>query len=297
MASQQQSMDLHFLQRLITLAAATPGVEAAYLVGAAAAGHKERYPERHLYLVIPSPLPGVLSGWATQAGESVGCLDAGQEVRLVTPQGLLIFLHSVQSRAQLPQSGLQPLFSRGEEQPPESGARSGPDLTQTVTGFWMDLFQAAGAIGRSESLAAHGHLERCRVGLIDLYRLALDPAQVGSGWEGGDRLPDRRLTEGLRLWLVAPLELWAQWRCAHRLAAAYESLIMPLVERTGLEYPWSLRRLLFERLEEIRPQERAADHPGGGGVTAPADRPPEDPPASGTGATPARYRIKGRRPS
>jgi hypothetical protein len=168
-----------------------------------------------------------------------------------------------------------------------------PDAAQ----FWTDLHQAVDAIGHEHPLTAHGRLERCRIALIDLYRLALSPGAPGGTYEGADSLPGgNKALDSLLDWLVAPLDLKAQWRCAHRLATTFEKLMLPLAERLGLAYPWTIRNLAFQRLDETRSDRTATAAelppvPGRKDLTAEPDQQAATPRTS----EPARFKLKTRR--
>jgi hypothetical protein len=161
------------------------------------------------------------------------------------------------------------------------------EITAAVDGFWSALHRAAVAIGGQHPLEAHGELERCREALINLYRLALAPGNGQVGWEGADALPGAQALKSLHEWLVCPLQTRLQWHCACKLAAAYESMVLPLMERMGEPYPWAMRNRTFERLEQVRPDRGAQAIPA---LPIAKEEPPEP-----TG--PVRIRIKRRRPA
>ncbi len=166
---------------------------------------------------------------------------------------------------------------------PDTKAPTG--VSPEGTRFWGALCRALGAVGREEPFTAHGHLELCRTELLALYRLALAPGQPGGGWWGlegitGAERPLQSLTE----WLVCPLDVRLQWRCAHKLAAAYEGLTLPLAERLGAPYPWELRNHAFRMLDSVRPAQPAPE------AVIPAE--PDPAPAHGG---PARFKVKMRR--
>lgn len=226
-----------YLQRLIRLCAATPAITAAAVAAV------DQFAELVLYLQAPDGLSDGISAWLAPLGETVYAGPDG----VVTTEGLVIEVRVNVA----PPPGTQVLFERGAQTPP---AVEMPDLAAVAARFWRDLYHGGAAIGREELLTAHGRLEACRVALVDLYRLALAPGRPGQGWEGFEGLPGAdRLLESTGEWLVAPLELRSQWRCAGRLAEAYEKLMLPLAERLQLDYPWAMRNLAFRRLDEIRP--------------------------------------------
>lgn len=161
------------------------------------------------------------------------------------------------------------------------------EITTAVNGFWSALYRAAGAIRRQQPLDAHGELERCREALINLYRLALAPDHGQVGWEGADTLPGAQALKSLHEWLVCPLQTRLQWHCACKLAATYESMVLPLMERMEEPYPWTMRNRAFEQLEQARPDRVAQAPPV---VPTVQEEPPEP-------QGPARFRIKGRRPA
>jgi hypothetical protein len=230
-----------YLQGLIRYVAATPAVTAAAVVT------HEPHAELDLYLTAPDGLPTPLPEWLAPLGETA-FLGADE---IITGDGLTI---RVWVNHPAP-AGAQVLFGA-----PAFGAVAAamPDLAAAAARFWRGLYHACGALGQEQPLTAHGRLEACRTQLLDLYRLALAPGRSGNGWAAMEALPGAaKVLEGLTEWLVAPLELRAQWRCAFRLAEAYEQLMLPLAERLHLAYPWAMRNLAFRRLDEIRPDKAA----------------------------------------
>jgi hypothetical protein len=130
-----------------------------------------------------------------------------------------------------------------------------PDLAAYLAAlngaFWGDLYRATAAIGQGEAFTAHGYLERCRGALLALYRLAA--GDLGAGWFRAEGALDAKLQQELAEWLVVGLNQEAQWRNAYRLAQRFESLMLPLAERVGLTYPWSMRTLAFDRIGKAKP--------------------------------------------
>jgi hypothetical protein len=64
---------------------------------------------------------------------------------------------------------------------------------------------------------------------------------------------DAQRQQELADWLVAPLHAEAQWRNGYQLAQRFEPLMMPLMERLGLDYPMAMRTLAFDRLGKVKP--------------------------------------------
>jgi len=259
-----------YLQKLIRHALSTPGVTGVYVGGALAAGGQDPFADLDLYLTIPDGLD--LLPWLEALGETAYAGPTAVGARAVTPDGLTVNVLLNQA----PSPGAQTVMER--EAPP--AAPTVPGLEPGA--FWNGIYQAAAALGRQQPFAAHGRLEECRVALLALYRMALAPGSPGPGWEG---LPESGALDGLKDWLVVPLDLRAQWRCAHRLATTYESLVLPLTERLDLRYPWAMRKLAFERLDQIRPDRPTAE------VAIPKAEEPA-PPRTG----PAKFRVKRRAP-
>ncbi len=184
-----------------------------------------------LYLVAPPSYLDSLAELLALLGDHAFSGNVADGVwRLVLPDGLEIQFHLVDA---LPAPGLTRVFDRTG-----GGVALKPspelDLMLMAGRFWSDLHRAAGALGRGQALSAHAELERCRQGLVELYRLA-------------------GVLERVQPWLVAPLEVEQQWRNGHRLATTYESLMLPLCQRLGVEYPMAMRNLAFRRLEAVRP--------------------------------------------
>jgi len=236
-----------YLQRLLRHAVATPAVAAAFVGGPSAGGGSDPFAELHVSLVAEPSFAAGLVSWIEPLGETAVAESDSRGCRIVTVDGLLL----VVTVGETVPAGSQVIFDR-RPSPTVSAQPAGTEIE--VGRFWLHLYQALAAIGREQPLAAHGQLEDCRVILLDPYRMALAPGRSTTGWEGADTLPGgTALLDGLRPWLVAPLAVQEQWRCAHRLATTYESLVLPLVERLKLPYPWALRNLAFGRLDAVRP--------------------------------------------
>lgn len=270
----------HYLQRLVRRCAETPCIAAAAVAGPAAG---DRFAELDLYLTVTGVLPNSVPEWVAPLGETAFAGDG----EVITADGLTIRIHTGRTAP----AGAQLLFDRGAPPAPavDEGAPPFPDLAADAALFWRDLFVAAAAIGREQPFTAHGRLERCRQALAGIYRLALQPGRPGAGWEGLEALPGAGTAlDGLAQWLVQPLDLRAQWRCAGRLAEAYEKLVLPLAERLKLDYPWAMRNLTFRRLDEIRPDR--TDVPA-----VPRLRDTADEAAPPRREGPARFKVKVRR--
>lgn len=265
-----------YLQRLLRHCAGTPAVVFAAVAGPAAG---DRFAEIDLYLTATGEL---LPGWLAPVGEAAYA-DSNE---VITEDGLTIRVH-VGTPAP---ANAQVLFDRGSSPVVVATAGVLPDLAKEAAEFWRDLYQACAAIGREQPFTAHGRLERCRERLLFIYRVALRPTAPGAGWEGAESLPGAdRVLGPIQEWVVQPLEQRAQWRCAHRLAEAYETLMLPLAERLSLAYPWAMRNLTFRRLGEIRPQRGQAPD-----VTIPRLRDTADEAAPARKGGPGRFRVKPR---
>jgi hypothetical protein len=274
-----------YLKRLISQAADSPEVVAAYVGGALALAEHDPFGELDLYLVAPDGLSPDLLAWVAPLGETALALPSPDGCRVVTPDGLAINITVADHAEAIRAEGLRAVFNRGDGKPSAPVPRL-PDPAAEAARFWDGLFRAGAAIGRGWSFTAHGELERCRAQLVDLYRLALAPGEPTTGWQGADTLPGgERILEGLREWLVCPLDSRAQWRMAKRLAGSYESLMLPLIERLGLPYPMAMRNLAFRRLDDIRPDRRPDEE------TA---VPPQEPEGTRAPAGPTRFKTKGR---
>lgn len=241
-------MSTEFLQGLIRRLHTVPEVSAAYLGGDLAQPGPEGVERIEFFLVASPAFRQGMPAWLAPLGETAFSGPEGEEGwRLVTPEGVEWLI-----RFALPAStdGLQALFDRRVPAEGEASPAETLDLALMAGRFWADLHRAARALGQGQPLTAHGRLEGCRRALVDLYRLALAPREQGQGWEGADRVA---ALHPVREWLVAPLDSRAQWRSAHRLASAYESLMLPLCQRLGVPYPMAMRNLAFERLDKARP--------------------------------------------
>jgi hypothetical protein len=244
-------MSTAFLQGLVRRLYAEESISAAYLGSDLAQPSPEAIEQIDLYLAAAPGFREAMAAWLAPVGEVAYSGPDGEGWRVVTPDGVEWRFHFALPP---PSAGLQPLFDR--RAPAEAGAGPSPaiDLAQMAGRFWADLYRAARALGKEQPFTAHGHLEECRRALLNLYRLALAPGEEGQGWEGLESLPGvAPALEQVREWLVAPLDLRVQWRAAHRLAAAYESLMLPLCQRLGVAYPMKMRNLAFGRLDQARP--------------------------------------------
>lgn len=274
-----------FLEALIRQTAGEPAIMAAFVGGPLAEDQPDPYAELDLYLVAPDGFRAALPGWARRLGELAHVDLTPDGCRLVTADGLPVNMICAPRLESVRADRLKPIFNRSGEVPAPPELRSPGDLTQEAARFWDDLYRAGAALGRGQVFTAHGRLERCRERLANLYRLALTPGRPEAGWEGLDSLPGASALDGLKAWLVAPLDLRAQHRCATRLAAAFESLMLPLTQKLNLSYPWAMRKLAFQRLEAVHP-DRAPD------VAVPPQPEPAPEPVPAQGA--ARLRVKGR---
>lgn len=272
-------MSTEFLQGLIRQLYSEPQVRAAYLGGDLARPAPESIDLIDLFLAAEPPFQSGLATWLAPLGEVAHSGPEPYGWRLVTLDGVEWRFHFSPPAST---GGLQLLFDRWEEGGGVAAPARAIDLSQMAGRFWADLHRAAGALGKGQPFTAHGCLEECRRALLDLYRLALAPEDGGEGWEGIERLAGvAPALAQVREWLVAPLELRAQWRDAHRLAAAYESLMLPLCQRLGVSYPMAMRNLAFRRLDQVRP-DRSKERPADTASARPAEAAPEPAaPASG----------------
>lgn len=251
-------MEIPFFDRLVHLMKALPGVSITEAVPP-----DRPLAEGSLRLSMPPEIAANFAEWSGALGDLAGAVPQAGGWLLIGGDGTAVVTSFVVTPA-------------ADTDPGRAAAR-----------FWADLYRAMGAVGRAEPFSAHGHLEVCRTALLGLYRLALAPGRPGSGWAGAEELPGGQVLGSLLDWLVCPLDLHAQWRCAHRLAAAYESLMLPLSQRLEMPYPWALRNLAFARLDAVRPAQPAAER---------MQAPPE-PAEDGARAGPARFKVKLRRRS
>jgi len=242
-----------YVQSLLRHVARTPAVLGVY-------ARPPLWTDAALVLVIADGFPGGVATWLAETGEAA-LVDPGESgCRVITLTGTVIDVAVVFATQPLPSGALQEIFRRDIAGPPVAdgpqGAGDSRDLGADAGRFWGHMYTAAMALGRGWPFTAHGELEFCRVHLVDLYRLALAPGDAEVGWVGIEGLQGASALEGAQSWLVAPLQTVEQWRSATRLAAAYESLMLPLAERMGLAYPWPMRNLAFAKLDAVRPDGR-----------------------------------------
>lgn len=278
----QQSASTAYIVRLVQRASQTLEISAAYVLGGHGESPFEPGAEVGLWFIVPPGWAEGLEEWLRPLGEVCWWGREGERAMIIPPDGSVLTLTLAAEASSVP-PGAQAVFERGRPAaPPAPQEDPGRALQREAGQFWAWLTLALGAIGRQEVFAAHGRLERCRALLACLYRRALGRGYAGGAYDGldGEELA------GLSDWLVAPLDYRAQWRCAARLAATYESLFLPLAERLSLEYPWAVRNLAFARLDEVRPDR-------GPSGEAPLPKPPAAEPAARP-AGPARFKIKRR---
>lgn len=270
-------MSAHLMQDLIRRLQQEPAVEALWAAGESAQPGAAARVVLHV-----AGEAGALARVGAWAREWEGCVYSGPEAGgwcLITADGSewLLWLHPP---GEAPSgAGLTALFDRrvssmgpasadGDHEPASRPAADGygaaaegsggtavgrgvpVDLSALIGDFWRDLFRAARAIRREQTLTAHRWLFACGGRLLDVYRLALAPGTAGTGWEGADDVPGLPAAlERVRPALAAPLDLRAQRSAARRLAEAFEGLVLPLCERLGLAYPMALRSLAFQELD------------------------------------------------
>jgi hypothetical protein len=223
-------------------------------------------PFLELQIILGAPR---LPDWLWALGDPLLRRMREGELQLVTKDGLDIAIRCVGAgetpdpakfRAVItkPETVAAPAGS-GESVPPGPAVQT--RLTELAAAFWGDLYRACAAIGRGLPFTAHGELERCRGHLLALYRLAAGAPAQGE-WAGFEPHLEAQPRLELAEWLVAPLQIQAQWRNGYRLAQRFESLLLPLVERLGLPFPWGMRNLAFERLQAVKPtvQTDGPDH-------------------------------------
>lgn len=216
-----------------------------------------------LVLVAEAALAADLPTWLADVGETALLDPCPDGCRVITTDGTVVDVALIIAPQALPPGELQGIYRRdGADVPAQAtAAEVPPDLTAGVGRFWGHLYVAATALGRGWPFTAHGELELCRSEMVALYRAALAPGSTGSAWAGVEAFDRVGALSGMTPWLVAPLQTREQWRSAHQLAAAYESLMLPLLERLNLPYPWAIRNLAFARLDAVRPDGRRPTAP------------------------------------
>jgi len=234
-------MSAEFLQQLLQRLRQEPAVtDISVAEGQSGASETDRV-DLHVS-VGPDLAPG-LPAWTRTLP---GCVYSGVE-----PHGwTLISGDGVEWRLHLR------IGSAGGEAASGSAARAGwaeGDLAALAGDFWRDLYRAGRAIRQARPLTAHRWLFACGGRLVGLYRTALSPGSPGEGWEGAEEVPGLlSALEPVRAALCAPLDVMEQRRAAHRLATAFEGLMLPLCEKLGVAYPMALRNLAFGQLDAQR---------------------------------------------
>lgn len=279
-------MSPSFLQQLLGRLRQEPRALAVYVDSRLTAPGIGEVDEVALHLAVEGSFAQEVGAWAAALPDLVYSGAEPHGWTLITADGVewRLCLHG--PGAEFGGGGTQPVFDRRTGRPAAAptaesrqaaAVRSGPpDLAAVAGAFWRDLYRAGRAIRAERPLTAHHWLFACGGHLIDLYRLALEPDSGERGWIDADTVPGLLSSvEPVREFLSAPLEGRAQRRAAHRLAEAFEGLVLPLFRRIGLDYPMALRTLAFASLE--------ADRAAGGAKAA--THSPEAPDAgAGTGS-------------
>jgi hypothetical protein len=237
-------MSGEFLQRLLQRLRQEPAVLDVRVAGEPAGSGEADRVDLHV-----SAGPGLAPGLPAWTRTLPGCVYSGSE-----PHGwTLISGDGVEWRLHLQPAGGASGLADGRLHPAGDSPSSGwseEDLPALAGDFWRDLYRAARAIRQARPLTAHRWLFACGGRLIDLYRAALAPGSAGRGWEGAEEVPGLlSALERVRSALGAPLDVRDQRRAAHRLATAFEALVLPLCERLGVAYPMDLRNLAFAQLD------------------------------------------------
>ncbi|MFO7273554.1 MAG: hypothetical protein DIU55_001650 [Bacillota bacterium] len=270
-------MSPSFLQALLTRLREEPAVLAVYVDRSSSEPDSGEVHEVTLHLAVEGAFAQGVGAWASALPDVIYSGPEPHGWTVITADGVEWRL-CLCAGADVP-AGLEPVFDRREPRggpaapPKAAGAAQGgaavPDLAALVGAFWRDLYRAGRAIRAGRTLTAHHWLFTCGGHLIDLYRLALQPDSPGRGWVGADEVPGlARALEPVRPFLSAALEGRSQRRAAHKLAEAFEGLVLPLCQRLGLAYPMALRTLAFRSLEP----EPTPDVPGPGSGADPGSR-------------------------
>jgi hypothetical protein len=240
------------LRSLIAKAQQEPAVDSLWVGGSALLTPDEPFLTLELLFAAPA-----LPAWLTE-GEVALARPVDGTLQVVTADGLDFTMRLLApgevpppDRYRLvvtPKGGASPVAAAPS---PVGGTSLAEQIVALAADFWGDLYRAGAAIGQARPFTTHAHLERCRGGLLAVYRLAAGDASMG--WIGMEARLDGQRQHELAEWLVAPLNQEAQWRNAYRLAQRFEPLLMPLMERLGLPYPLEMRTLAFDRLTKVKP--------------------------------------------
>lgn len=262
-------MSAEFLQQLLRGLFTEPRVHAAYLSGDLLEPSSQELNQMEIHLAVERSFRRQIGEWLPKVGEVAYSGVDSHGWTAVTPDGVEWRFCFYTPDDLIRTEGSQRLFDR-RPAPSTLAVPEHPelDLAALAGRFWRDLYRAARALELNQTLTAHHWLQSCGGELIQLYRLALAPGTPGDGWEGADAIPGLSAAlDPVRDALVAPLEGRAQRRSAHRLASAYEGLMLPLCERLGVEYPMEMRNLAFQRLDLGREREGGAISSGSGQVS------------------------------
>jgi|SRR5687768_3202300 len=126
-------------------------------------------------------------------------------------------------------------------------------LRRLIYWFWHELSHFITAIRRSQLWWAHGQLGSLRLYCMNLARLRNNFTDADIGEEGyfkiDNALPAAELSALQKTF--PPMEQSAMLQAALVIVSFYKELAPPLAKTHGIPYPYSLERVMVERLEKL----------------------------------------------
>jgi predicted nucleotidyltransferase len=258
-------MDLHdyrpLLDRLVSVAAADDRILAVLLYGSHATGEADAYSDIDVGLVATDSAfdqlvaegpelirkvgePLLIEDFGDPTNLQVILADGGHMELIWARAGNLVV--DGPYRALLDKAGV---LEQAIGRPPAQA--SAEDVRRLIQSFWHDVGHVITAIGRGQTLWAHGQLEELRRVCLNLARLqAGGPLEgVETYWKVEDAVAARHL-DALRATIVPP-DAGPMHDAALRLVRLYRELATDLAASYGIPYPAELDRLLSGQLERL----------------------------------------------
>ena len=126
-------------------------------------------------------------------------------------------------------------------------------LRRLIYWFWHDFSHFVTAMGRGQVWWAHGQLSALRLYCMNLARLRNNFADADIGEEGYFKIDNALPVEQLSSLQTTfpPLEQSAMLRAALVIVDFYKELAPLLAQTHGIPYPYSLERVMMDRLQKL----------------------------------------------
>ena len=126
-------------------------------------------------------------------------------------------------------------------------------LRRLIYWFWHDFSHFVTAMGRGQLWWAHGQLSALRLYCMNLARLRNNFADADIGEEGYFKIDNALPVEHLSALQTTfpPLEQSAMLQAALVIVHFYKELAPLLAQTHGIPYPYSLERVMMDRLQKL----------------------------------------------